>query len=291
MTSRTMKEQVLTRLTAIAEALIAEGANVESTDTKGNTPIYYATNASFLLERGAQINGNLEKNKQGPLVSLIRIHYLQRHGWTATPSKWYTTTYSVGTDGVLKFGDMTPDTLSTIHYLVESGVEVSPRLSDPRRLPLAHAIHYRQPAIVKALLDAGADPNPSYTVNGLTETYLFLTEAIYYSTPEIAQLLLNAGAAVDETPGSSQEALILALSCLPTREREYLRLAGEVCERIQDINRLVKGQSALWWAIKNGKFYIAKLLIQKGAYWGAKGIFLRAKIVENLLQALILGDS
>lgn len=54
-----------------------------------------------MLEHGAIIDGDIEKNPQGPLVSLIRIHYLQRCGRIATPSKWHSAAYSVGTDGVL----------------------------------------------------------------------------------------------------------------------------------------------------------------------------------------------
>ncbi|KAI1856296.1 uncharacterized protein JN550_013874 [Neoarthrinium moseri] len=287
--------------TAIADSLITEGADVDITDAKGNTPVHYALNehmeyaltayvslqACLLVHRGARVDGKLEKNKQGPLVSLIRIHYLQHHGCIAAPSKWYSTLHRMNSDGAFDPRHLVPDTLSTIRYLIRAGVDVSPNTNDPRRLPLAHAIHCRDPKIVELLLAAGADPSPTFVVDGNREKYLFLTEAIYFSTPHIARILLEAGAALEESPGSAQEPPILALSCQVHREKEFIDVARSICQRIQDIDRPIKGNSALWWSLKTGTFQISKILLQNGSSWGSRGVFMRAKVVETLLTALL----
>ena len=184
-----------------------------------------------------------------------------------------------------------PDLFSTIQYLIDEGAAVSSPLKDPQICPLAFAIRFGHIKIVEALLDAGADPNPIRTVHGTTETYLLLTEAINSNRPEIARRLLKAGARVDASPGGTQIPPILAIATAwfmntVSRELNWEGVLEQICAASKDINQRMDGHSAIWWAIKEGRFAVARVLARNGASWEGRGLYLSANVLSKLVDEL-----
>lgn len=182
-----------------------------------------------------------------------------------------------------------PDLFSTIQYLIDEGAAVSSPLKDPQICPLAFAIRFGHIKIVEALLDAGADPNPTRTVHGTTETYLLLTEAINSNRPEIARRLLKAGARVDALPGGTQVPPILAIATAwflsnASRESNWEDVLDQICAASKDINHRMEGHSAIWWAIKEGRFAVARVLARNGASWEGRGLYLNATVLSKLVD-------
>ncbi|KAK7928494.1 hypothetical protein PG985_005492 [Apiospora marii] len=271
--------------THIAGLLMAgDGVDVDSLDGLGRTPIHYAVNdsvARILVQLGADINGNMKYNGSGPLVNLI---------CDADASYQPVASLRVASPNDRVWRDawprvIIPDLFSTIQYLIDEGAAVSSPLKDPQICPLAFAIRFGHIKIVEALLDAGADPNPTRTVHGTTETYLLLTEAINSNRPEIARRLLKAGARVDALPGGTQIPPILAIATAwflsnASRESNWEDVLDQICAASKDINHPMEGHSAIWWAIKEGRFAVARVLARNGASWEGRGLYLNATVLS-----------
>ncbi|KAK8054769.1 hypothetical protein PG994_009836 [Apiospora phragmitis] len=275
--------------THIAGLLMEEdGVDVDSLDGLGRTPIHYAVNdavASILIQLGADINGNMKYNGSGPLVNLI---------CDADASYQPAASLRIASPNDRLCREVwprliIPDLFSTIQYLIDEGAAVSSPLKDPQICPLAFAIRFGHIKIVEALLDAGADPNPTRTVHGTTETYLLLTEAINSNRPEIARRLLKAGARVDASPGGTQIPPILAIATAwflnnASRESNWEDVLDQICAASGDINHRMEGHSAIWWAIKEGRFAVARVLARNGVLWEGRGLYLNAPVLNKLVD-------
>ncbi|KAK8013548.1 hypothetical protein PG991_009141 [Apiospora marii] len=275
--------------THIARLLIEEGnVDVNSLDGLGRTPLHYAVNsavASIFVQLGADINGNMKYNGSGPLIDLIS-------DTDASYSPAARLRVGSTNDRLCREGCpplIIPDLFSTIQYLIDAGAAVSSPLKDPQICPLAFAIRFGHIKIVDALLDAGADPNPTRSVHGTTETYLLLTEAINSNRPEIAQSLLRAGAQVDVSPGGTQTPPILAIATAwflntASRELSWEGVLEQICAASKNINQRMEGHSAIWWAIKEGRFVVARVLARNGASWEGRGLYLSASVLNKLVD-------
>jgi ankyrin repeat protein len=159
------------------------------------------------------------------------------------------------------------------HILLRAGAPVDGELGGGET-PLITAASYRELAVASALISAGANLEATgYAVQGGTA----LAHAIEFGAPEIVDLLTTAGArrrSIVDAAGAGDLRDMLE-SVTDDEERASALRAAVLCERLSvidqlldtglDINRLVKGGSALHWAAWEAKAASARHLVARGA--------------------------
>lgn len=145
------------RLDAVI-ALLANGANPNVRDAKGETPLHHAALcqdtdiAARLLDAGADVNA-VNQDGQTPLSVACQacrwdnMRFLLKHGATHTTER---------SQSVLLTATQGDDVLDGIDLLIEQGVDLN-TVDALGRTPLMHAALQGHASICAALLTAGAD--------------------------------------------------------------------------------------------------------------------------------------
>lgn len=114
------------------------------------------------------------------------------------------------------------------------------------------------PEIVRALLEAGANPNGKLIRKGMSHNGTALLKATH---PEIVSELLSAGAAVDMPSGEHSHTPLCSAACDGANEKVRLLLAGGADPDLMDS----RGIPPLCLAAENMNAQACKLLLDKGA--------------------------
>ncbi|KAM0247295.1 hypothetical protein ACHAP5_004156 [Fusarium lateritium] len=178
-------------------------------------------------------------------------------------------------EGALKVPDTHHDFLSTIRYLIKDAkLDISPQEVN-RSSPLLTAVQTRYAEAVELLLEAGASPNPIDTSTG--QIRLLLVDAMKRSeNHRVVNMLLEAGAEVeppqmpegDLTREEGDELPIMHLTNPNSNlwhARQERDIAQRICKRINNIDKVIDGHTAMWHYIRKGRQDIAILLMQEGA--------------------------
>jgi ankyrin repeat protein len=270
----------------IVKLLLEAGANVNTQDEIGQTPLHYATRegrkdiVELLLNAGADVK---RTNKFGHTALTIAINNkydevakeLVLQGADANSTEY-----------VLTRAVMSRDVESVKKWLA-LGVNINVNQQDPQgSTPLHGAIFMNAPEIIKILLDAGADVNVANNV-GSTPLSLALSQRLYelmhelvrrganvnqqdakgntllmgpYGSREAVKILLDVGADVSITNNSGENPLTQALL------RNDHEIIKELCDAKVNFNsRFSDGNTALIWAVKKGNQIIIERLLKLGA--------------------------
>ncbi len=111
--------------------------------------------------------------------------------------------------------------LSTLRILAEAGARVDNQSRRDRRTALTVAAELGEPAIVRALLEFGADPDYPGSAR---ETAII--KAARNGHAEVIEVLIEGGAYVDETDLTGQTALEIAENNHHQQAADALRAAG-----------------------------------------------------------------
>ena len=213
--------------------LVARGANLNVTDTRGRTPLYYAAwydepeIADFLISRGADPNrGASWKGFDTPL------HRAAYHG-----------------------------SVRVAKVLIEHGVKADLRNSS-EATPLHIAAWHGHPDVVRHLISQGADVNAQDKNRNTPLVYSgrgSLGEEYTRHDEEIAVLLVEAGANINHVNRFGDSALRAACGLGNTNVVEYLLKHGA------NPNLNMGSESLLEWAARSRKTGIETLLRKYGA--------------------------
>jgi ankyrin repeat protein len=166
------------------QLLLRNGAEVNATTAQGDTPLHVAVSKKYtavlhlLLQNGADPSA-ISNNGDAPLHAATRAGRL--------------------TDGV--------DAAMTVQTLLENGADIDAR-GDDRSTALDIAVKFRVDAVVKTLLQRGADPNATTHANWDS----LLHTATLQSDLVLMRTLLEHGAAVDAQGFAGLTPLHLAAS-------------------------------------------------------------------------------
>ncbi|MBU6401992.1 MAG: ankyrin repeat domain-containing protein, partial [Verrucomicrobia bacterium] len=262
---------------AVAQYLVAHGAEVNSRTGDGRTPLELATSsghrsmAELLLEHGADVNA---KNPTGatPLFFAVRKNFLQMArlllGRGAEvdlvgSSNGGTPTDSFGTSCPLFLASRLGE-LEMVRLLLEHKADVNLK-SEFGRTPLFAVSLYGnenlmpnadQVMILKLLLERGATVNARDN-NGATPLD-------GCESPVLAKMLLEKGADPNATPDVGTPPIISALFHDSSRVRlDLVRLLVRHSAEVNKTNQM--GQTALTLAIITGSKDVAAFLLQHGA--------------------------
>lgn len=268
--------------TAVAQVILEVGGGADSRTTNGFSPLLFAAQqgnvdiARMLLSAGADVNESAPDGIGGD----TNTQELFRQDTSASALM---VAIDSGHSAMAKF-------------LIERGADVND--SGAGRTPLHSATQQEMPAVVRALLSAGADPNVrlerrlpllSRAItqdNGLTPSIIGATPfllAASYGDVETMQILIDAGADPFMMTEDGTTALMLAagtdyvdgqdkyghrsypafLETLQRRAFEATKYCLELGLNINAVND--SGLTALFGAVYMGGTLIAPYLVQRGA--------------------------
>jgi len=90
---------------------------------------------------------------------------------------------------------------ATVRALLDAGANPNPEVRHSNHLPLLNASHYGQPGMVKALVEAGADVNAVVIISGASTKGSLLADVADRSRVEAMQVLIEADADLNAMPG------------------------------------------------------------------------------------------
>ena len=261
----------------VVEKLLAAGAAVDARTENGMTPLHHAARrghdavAKLLLSRGAKAE-TYDRTARSPL------HYAVENGHDHLAAVLLTAGAGAKLP-LLHKAVLAGTPLETISFKT-----VMDHANDTERggaAALHWAAHLGQPAAVKRLLHAGADPN---LPDGMGQTALFA--ALAHKRYDIAQLLLDNGAEptfydhLGETPlhlaaktGDAAAAALLikhgadvnAAHDAKSRTPMTLETPNPVVTEDGDYSPDSSYWTPLFWAVKNDHADIADMLLKAGA--------------------------
>ncbi len=238
-----------------AQALIANGANVNAKDPEGMTALMEASEkwhreiAELLLSKGADVNA---KDKHG-FTALLRSFKMSGKN---NPNG----RYQIQLNGKLERYDFVyTGNLDIIKLLLVNGADINAKDTNGRTALIIAAITGDR-AITELLLNKGANANDK-DKNGNTA----LMTTVNNGQREMSELLLAKGANVNDQTTSGITALMIAAQKGYREEIELLLRKGA------DVNaKDTAGRTALMFNIGDNKLDIVELLLANGADVNAK---------------------
>ena len=257
-------EQVKEVTAELVSQLIKSGANVNTSDEIGRTPLMWATGRGLtfeviklLVDSGADVNATTtDDSKRTPLIlATLRPQNFEVVKLLVDSGA------NVNATTTLRGSEFTPlkgaiahsePCLDTVKYLVENGADVNVSMNGLNNFgapisgftPLIYAVYRSQPCleVVQYLIGSGADVNAAMVVTGgfgpiVKGTPLIL--AINAKAPiDIVKVLIDAGADVNAT-ASMTTPLIAAI------EHPNLDVMRLLIENGADVNAAAGGMSPL----------------------------------------------
>ena len=264
----------------IVRELLHEGANINATDPKGNTPLMLATLnghvavARDLLENDADVNANVKGDfmistalmNAANIGDVGLVYELLQRGANVDPGGFSTTALM----NASAKGDM-----GVVKILIEHNADVNAEdvWGDT---PLKTAAHYYNKDIVCELLACGADVNMKSELNGTSA----LIETAQSGNLEIVRCLIDAGADVNAANSDGHTALMYA------SQWGHIDVVDELLSRGADVDaQTVDGSTALSFAKIDENPKIIRLL--KAAKLKKKGSQLLSNQQNGLNDKLI----
>jgi len=251
---------------SVAEGLIASGANIQAEDQYGSTPLHYAAEhdqtdvAELLIDKGANVN---VKNNRG----WTALHYTAEYG-RGTNTSMAELLIAKGADVNAEANDgATPVDISRwsgrallIELLVAKGAKIDVYKQTNSWKPIHTSARYGQKERVQLLLDQGSDVNTK-DAGGYTP----LHHAAEKGHKDVCELLVLKGANVNAKDTHDWRPLHCAAKYGHTNVAELLITNGA------DVNARNKwGETPLRLAAELGQKAMTELLIAKGADVNAK---------------------
>ncbi|KAK6078815.1 hypothetical protein SCUP515_04254 [Seiridium cupressi] len=255
----------------IAKLLLEATGQVNIKDSNDQAPLCYANSksvADFWFKRGAAINF---KDESSPLNTLILRMYRVSVKSLARPNSPH-------------LEKLHAELLATFAHLLKVG----PKIDSDYWInhPLSCALKLAEGKAVKVLLDAGVDPNVH--VEGSTANDAVREAFASYKVPTRsanAQLLLDRGAVI-----SRSDLIYLVGLTVPTNFyfdfEEWPELIKRVFEHEDILNIEVHGKTAIWLAVKYGRWELVKMLVARGARWDKNGLFMLGSGISGLLEMI-----
>lgn len=272
------------------EKLLKSGAEINAADQTGTTPLMYAAlNADpaimeLLLKNGAKVDS---KNKAGTVALQLALHDFEKvkllldHGAAMSDDAVLLAAGIASSRDTLKLladkgaklnvrlNGFTPlmsaiigGDRDTIGFLLERDADVKAKTKSGYTALHAGAWLARDDALVKRLLQMGADPKTQ--VNISEPAYDVLTPlmgAVVRGNAKVVRRLLDAGADVNVQGGAfGRTALLMAAT---TQDVETVKTLLDHGANVHAKDNL--GQTALDWAKRRGQTEIVKLLEKAGA--------------------------
>jgi len=265
---------------AVIRLLLQQGVNVNAISDKGDTALYRACKSrelevvQILLDAGADIN--LTSEKLFPLIAACEagsaefINLLVKAGADVKCRTRYNETCLMAIASLSRYFChwKTAVVGPLVRLLLQQGVDINAVSSDGDTA-LYRACERQQLAVVKTMLEAGADMN-------LTSNRP-LTVACCHGSTKMLNLLLEAGA--DTKCNCSESFLhVVIKACVSEKyfeqsadkhqeiAKRYMSVAEILLSAGADINQVDrKGASALYLACDKGETEFAKLLLSRGA--------------------------
>jgi len=218
---------------ATTEALLAQGADVKSTDTAGFTPLFRATNKNIeelLIANGANVNA---KNQDS---------------WT--PLHWYVRSATPADKSVV----------GRIELLIAKGANVNAKDKDGLA-PFNYAVGQGNKDIAALLISKGADVNVK-DKDGNTPLF----SAAYQGNTDMVKLLIAHGADVNAKDKEGDTALLNAARAKQGgKDVAELLIAKGADVNARKFSGLETGWTPLHLAVLNENTELVELLIAKGA--------------------------
>jgi ankyrin repeat protein len=252
---------------AVVELLLEKGANVDSKDSGGRTPLLWAAEngdkavVELLLKKGADIESKDSSFSRTPLLWAAKNGHEAVVKLLLEKGANVDSKESNGRTPLL--WAMENGYEAVVKLLLEKEVDLDSKDSNFSRKPLLWAAMNGCEAVVKLLLQKGADVE-SKDSSGRTP----LLWAAVNGREAVVKLLLQKGADVDSKDfGNGQTPLLWAVI---KRHEAVVKL---LLEKGADVDsKSGRGRTALSWAAINGDEAVVKLLLEKGANVDSKDV-------------------
>jgi ankyrin repeat protein len=270
--------------------LLAQGADVNTVDTYGTTPIYKAAYAGHTEIVNLLINAKANLNTSTIYSMATPLYVAAARGHTEIVRLLITAKANVNTTTTNR---TTPLAIATRNGHTEIAQIIQEKINELNE-QLLNASQNGNLTEIKNVLTQGAEINFR---NNKGDTALYL--AAHYNHPEIVQQLIDSGADINLTNNEGETPLFVASG------KGHIEVIRSLLAARADLNITQnEGATALWWALSGDRndipltpqrIEIARLLIAAGAnvnsatdgitplliaaYWG------NAEIVRLLLAA------
>jgi ankyrin repeat protein len=269
---------------AVVEALVTHGADVHARSTRGSTPLLFAARAGDLATARALVAAGADVNDSEPVRPLAKgadANEVLPGGNSALLLASASVNATSGFEYSLAVKPSGHEPVAM--FLLEHGADLS-KTDTIGTTPLHAAVQTNKLALVKALLEHGADPNSRLTrppppLRGDFVDYrgyagatpLWLAANARYPNVEMLRALASAGAEPRVTVQDGTTPLMAAVGMAQNDARladetSALAVVTVLVELGADLNAVNRGgQTALHGATRSGRNSIVQFLAEHGA--------------------------